>query len=168
MHHPTSATAPQTGTSTEGWRLERHAHGRLDFVDGHGRRHTNVDVLRAFPVSDPTGPAAIVAADGGELAWIESLASVSPSLRSILEQELAQREFLPRIERIEAVSDGEPAEWTVVTDRGPHRFKVAHADDFVTQPDGSAFVTDRYGLRYTIPNIAALDPRSRRLIERKG
>jgi len=56
----------------------------------------------------------------------------------------------------------------VVTDRGPHRFKVAHADDFVAQPDGSAFVTDSYGMRYAIPSIAALDPRSRRLLERKG
>ncbi len=161
-------TAAQTGTSTEGWRLERHAHGRLDFVDAHGIRHANVDVLRAFPVSAPAGPAAIVAADGGELAWIESLSAVAAPLRMILETELAQREFLPRIEQIEAVSDGEPAEWTVVTDRGPHRFKVAHADDFVTQPDGSAFVTDSHGMRYSIPSIAALDPRSRRLLDRKG
>ena len=173
MHHATpdmkpSDTALQTGASREGWRLERHAHGRLDFIDAQGRRHANVDVLRAFPVSDPAGPAAIVAADGGELAWVESLSALAAPLRTILETELAQREFLPRIERIEAVSDGEPAEWTVVTDRGPHRFKVAHADDFVTQPDGSAFVTDSYGMRYAIPSIAALDPRSRRLLERKG
>jgi hypothetical protein len=173
MHHATSDMTsndmtPQTGSSPAGWRLERHAHGRLDFVDAQGRRHANVDVLRAFPVSDPAGPAAIVAAEGGELAWVESLSGIAAPLRTILEAELAQREFLPRIEQIEAVSDGEPAEWTVVTDRGPHRFKVAHADDFVAQPDGSAFVTDSYGMRYAIPSIAALDPRSRRLLERKG
>ncbi|NBX28892.1 DUF1854 domain-containing protein [bacterium] len=158
----------QTGTSTEGWRLERHAHGRLDFIDCQGLRHANVDVLRAFPVSDPAGPAAIVAVDGGELAWIESLSAVAAPLRTILETELAQREFLPRIERVAAVSDGEPAEWTVVTDRGPHRFKVSHADDFVMQPDGGAFVTDSHGMRYAIPSIAALDPHSRRLLDRKG
>ena len=161
-------TTPMIGLSTEGWQLERQAHGRLDFVDTHGQRHANVDVLRAFPVSDPAGPAAIVAADGGELAWIESLSIVAAPLRAILEAELAQREFLPRIERIEAVSDGEPAEWTVLTDRGPHRFKVAHADDLVAQPDGGAFVTDTFGMRYAIPSIAALDLRSRRLLERKG
>jgi hypothetical protein len=164
----TSDTAPLIGASAEGWKLERHPHGRLDFVDTQGQRHANVDVLRAFPVSDPAGPAAIVAADGGELAWIESLSTVAAPLRTILETELAQREFLPRIERIEAVSDGEPAEWTVLTDRGPHRFKVAHADDFVAQPDGGAFVTDTFGMRYAIPSVAALDLRSRRLLERKG
>jgi hypothetical protein len=166
--HMNTDTTPMIGLSTEGWQLERQAHGRLDFVDTHGQRHANVDVLRAFPVSDPAGPAAIVAADGGELAWIESLSIVAAPLRAILEAELAQREFLPRIERIEAVSDGEPAEWTVLTDRGPHRFKVAHADDLVAQPDGGAFVTDTFGMRYAIPSIAALDLRSRRLLERKG
>lgn len=172
MHHTTTDrpadTQPQIGTAPAGWRLERHVHGRLDFIDASGGRHSNVDVLRAFPVSAPVGPAAIVAADGGELAWIESLAAVAAPLRTILETELAQREFLPVIERIEAVSDGEPAEWTVTTDRGPHRFKVVHADDLVTQPDGAAFVTDSHGMRYAIPSLAALDPRSRRLLERKA
>ncbi|MFM8952803.1 MAG: DUF1854 domain-containing protein, partial [Planctomycetaceae bacterium] len=56
----------------------------------------------------------------------------------------------------------------VTTVRGPHRFKVVHADDLVTQPDGAAFVTDSHGMRYAIPSLAALDPRSRRLLERKA
>jgi hypothetical protein len=123
-------------------------------------------VLRAFPVTAPHGPVAIVAADGDELAWIESLAAVAPPLRTILEKELAQREFLPVIERIEAVSDSEPAEWTVATDRGPHRFKVGHTDDVARQPNGAAFITDTFGVRYMIPNIDDLDAESRRLFEK--
>ena len=153
------------GDSPDGWRLERHRHGRLDFVDAHGIRHTNVDVLRAFPVSAPAGPAAIVTADGAELAWIGSLAAVSGPLRTILEAELAHREFLPVIERIESISDGEPAEWGVVTDRGRHRFKVAHADDVTPNADGSVFITDTVGMRYRIPNLSGLDARSRRLLD---
>ena len=51
-------------------------------------------------------------------------------------------------------------------------FKVANWDagfgDFVMQPDGGAFVTDSHGMRYAIPSIAALDPHSRRLLDRKG
>lgn len=163
-----SSTAVAIGTGPLGWRLERHPHGRLDFVDAEGRRHANVDVLRAFPVSAPAGPAAIVAVDGGELAWIESLAALAAPLREILESELAQREFLPVIERIEAIADTEPAEWSVITDRGRHRFKVSHADDVVRQTDGSAFVTDTVGLRYLIPSLAALDSHSRRLLDRLG
>jgi hypothetical protein len=166
MTHPDASSPVTTGSSPEGWALERHPHGRLVLVDARGRRHTDVDVLRAFPVTAPRGPVAIVAPDGGELAWIESLAEVDPPLRTILEAVLAEREFLPVIRRIEAVSDAEPAEWTVLTDRGPHRFKVGHADDIVRQLDGVAFITDTFGVRYLIPSVDALDGGSRRLLEK--
>lgn len=153
-------------TSLAGWRLERRAHGRLDFVAADGGRHENVDVLRAFPVSAASGPVAIVAAGGAELAWIDALGNETADLRRLLERELDQREFLPLIEGIDAVSDSEPPEWTVRTDRGPHRFKVDSADDISFQADGGAFVIDTYGVRYRIHNVDALDGRSRRLLEK--
>lgn len=151
--------------SPAGWVLERHAHGRLVFHDAAGRRHEGVDVLRAFPVSAADGPVAIVAADGGELAWIDALAAIGPPLRPLLERELAEREFLPVIERVATISDGEPAEWSVQTDRGPHRFKVSHADDVVRQADGVVFITDTDGVRYLVPSFDALDAESRRLLD---
>jgi len=166
MHEPTTAAA---GLQTPAdWRIERRSDGRLDFLDGRGGRHENVDVVRAFPVSAPAGPTAVIAADGAELAWVESLASLPETLRKTLESELAERDFVPRILRLESVSDGEPTEWSVVTDRGPRRFKVSHSDEFVTQSDGSAFVTDTHGMRYAIPSVAALDAHSRRLLEQQG
>ena len=155
-----------SGLSPEGWRIERHDHGRLDLVDAHGVRHHDVDVLRAFPVTAASGPVAIIAADGGELAWVESLVDQPGELRTLLERELAQREFLPVIEQIEAVSDTEPSEWTVVTDRGRHRFKVAHADDVARQTDGGVFITDTFGMRYRIPKESSLDAVSRRLLDK--
>ena len=164
MHHPSPRS--HGDDSPREWRLERLATGRLEFIDAQGVRHGNVDVLRAFPVSAPRGPVAIVAADGGELAWVDSLEAASGTLRAVLEQELSQREFLPMIERIEAVSDGEPAEWSVVTDRGPRRFKVAHSDDIARLPDDSAFVTDTDGIRYRITSLDSLSLRERRLFEK--
>jgi hypothetical protein len=147
------------------WSLERQPDGRLDLVAASGRRFEGVDVLRAFPLSAADGPVAIVGAGGGELAWIESPALLAPPLRAMLDEELSQREFLPVIERIESVADGEPAEWTVSTDRGRHRFKVAHPDDVARAPDGSAVITDTYGMRYRIPSVADLDGHSRRLLD---
>jgi len=148
------------------WRIERAAHGRLDFTAADGTRHVDVDVLRGFPVSAPSGPVAIVALDGTELAWIESLTDLQSPLRGLLEAELSQREFLPLILRIVSVSDGEPTEWSVVTDHGPRRFTVAHADDIAYMADGGAFVTDNVGVRYHIPQVSRLDGRSRRLLVR--
>ncbi len=148
------------------WRLKSRPHGRLDFIDAQGRVHTDVDVLRAFPISDPEGPVAIVGENDVELAWIDALAAIEPALRAALEAELSRREFLPLVERIEDVSDSEPAEWTVETDRGRRRFKVAHADDVLRLPDGGAVITDTFGVRYTIPNLSRLEARSRRFFEK--
>ena len=156
----------ERAVAAEGWTLERHADGRLVFGDAQGILHADVDVLRAFPISAPEGPVVIVASEGGELAWVESLAEAPAALRTLVERELAQREFLPVIERIEAVSDSEPAEWTVVTDRGPHRFSVGHTDDIAHLPDGGVFITDTCGVRYRIPDVSALDTASRRTFER--
>jgi len=148
------------------WRIERLPHGRVDFVSATGVRHTDVDIVRAFPFTRPDGLVAIVADDGSELAWIDSLDEVGPALAAELRAELASREFLPVITRIDAVNDAEPAEWTVVTDRGRHRFRVAHADDIARQADGGVFITDTHGMRYRIPREAALDAASRRLLDR--
>ena len=157
-HQPSSFRPTADGSPAPAqqpmWRLERATHGRLDLIDAAGQRHVDVDVLRAFPASAPAGPVASVAADGAELAWIDPLS------------ELSQREFLPVIERIESVSDGEPMEWGVVTDRGLRRFTVAHIDDIVYAPDGSVSITDSVGVRYAIPQLSRLDSRSRRLLDR--
>lgn len=165
MHTPTpdDISAPVT---TRGWRLEQADHGRIDFIAADGVRHADVDVVRAFPVTAPTGPVSIVSTDGAELAWIESLSALDQPGRGLLEQTLSQREFLPVIEKIVAVSDGEPTEWSVVTDRGPRRFTVAHVEDIAYSPDGGAFITDNVGVRYRIASVAKLDSRSRHLLDR--
>ena len=158
--------ASSSARAAAGWTLERRRDGRLDLVDANGCRHENVDVLRAFPVTAPQGPVAIVAEAGGELAWIEALSGVEPALQGLLEEELAGRELVPVIERIESVSDSEPAEWSVVTDRGHRTFRVRHADDIARHDDGGATITDTVGMRYVVPDVARLGPRGRRLFEK--
>ena len=163
---PASDSASRPVASAPGWRLVRRPHGHVDFVDGKGTVFSDVDVLRAFPVTAPQGPVAIVSADGDELAWLDSLEDVPEALQSSLVAELATREFLPLIERIEAISDDDPQVWSVVTDRGQRRFTLASIDDIDRLPDGSAFVVDATGVRYRIAAVAALDPTSLRLLEK--
>lgn len=152
-------------TPLPGWRLERRPHGRVDLVAADGTVHADVDVVRAFPLSAPLGPVAIVAADGAELVWVEALSELPEPFRGLLLEELSTREFLPRISRIDDISDTDPAEWSVVTDRGPRRFTVAGPDDVERLPDSSAQVVDTCGVRYRIASIDALDHRSRRLLD---
>jgi hypothetical protein len=154
------------GQVAAAWRLERRPDGGLDFVAADGARQHDVDVRRGFPFSAPAGGVAVLAAGGAELAWIDSLAACDPPLAALHESILAEREFMPRVERIVSVKEGRPTEWSVVTDRGPHRFSVAHPDDVSRQPDGGVVLTDTDGIRHRVPPAAALDPRSQRLLER--
>lgn len=154
------------GQVAAGWRLDRRADGGIDFVAADGRRHHDVDVRRGFPFSAPEGGVAVLAAGGAELVWIDSLSACEPALATLIEAILAEREFMPRVERITSITEGRPTEWHVATDRGPHRFSVAHPDDVSRQPDGGVILTDTDGIRYRVPPAAALDPRSQRLLER--
>jgi hypothetical protein len=154
---------PETTTS---WRLDRRPDGRLDLVDAAGSVHADVDVLRAFPLSDPEGAVAIVGADGAELAWIEQRSSLPAAERRLVEAELAVRDFLPVIESVESVTEGEPTHWQVKTDRGMRQFTTANADAIDRRRDGSIVITDTHGIRFLIRDRSGIDARSRRLIDK--
>lgn len=160
-----AAAGPEAVHAAAGWTLERRPDGGLDFIAADGVRHPDADIRRAFPLSAPEAGLAVVSEKGVELAWVESLATAEPAVRLFLAAELARREFVPVIERIESISEARPAEWSVITDRGPHRFGVAHPDDVARRPEGT-FVTDTDGIRYRLVPEAALDDRSRRILER--
>src|SRR3546814_4581937 len=98
--------------------LERDAFGQLRLLtdDQPGRAVTPV---RSFPISAPGEGIALVDSEGAELAWIESLDDLPDDLRSLLQQELASREFMPRIQRIRQVSSfATPRTWQVTTHSG--------------------------------------------------
>lgn len=156
-----AAETGSTDTVRVAWRLERSPEGTLDFVDSAGLAHPDVDIVKAFPVSDPQGPIAILSADGRELAWIESLSSLPAEPQRVVAEELANREFRPVIESIVSIVVGEPAHWTVLTDRGPCRFSTSQSDAIERRTDGKTIVTDTHGTRYVIPDISKLDRQSR-------
>ncbi len=149
-----------------GWNLERRPDGSIDFVAADGTRHADIEIRRGFPFSAPREGLAILSASARELVWIASLELLEPSLAAILEDVLSDRELTPVIEQLVSISEGRPAEWNVVTDRGPYRFTVSHPDDVSRQPDGGYVLTDTDGIRHRIPPSAARDIRNRRLLDR--
>jgi hypothetical protein len=85
-----------------------------------------------------------------------------------IEEELARREFVPIVVRIEEVSANiDPARWRVVTDRGPTTFLIEDEDNDVRRlgPNGMLLV-DTHGIRYLIPDVRKLDSASRRILDR--
>jgi hypothetical protein len=147
--------------------LHRDGRGRLVYTDADGRQHVGVEPVRAFPISAPRQGVALCDATGRELLWIERLDDLPPGPRATLEEELAQREFVPVLLRVVRISaPAEPSEWEVETDRGPTRFVLNSEDDVHSLDGHRALVKDAQGLRYLIPDLRRLDANSRRLLER--
>jgi hypothetical protein len=147
--------------------LTHDAWGQLVLIDADGRQHTGVELIRAFPLSDPRHGIAICDARGRELVWLDDLNALSLSLARQIEEELAKREFVPIIRRILKVSAPvEPSEWEVETDRGRTSFVLNSEDDVHELDERRALITDAHGIRYLIADIGQLDATSRRLLER--
>lgn len=150
-----------------GWTLARDAWGRLMFTDALGMRSMGVEPVRAFPLAAPGRWISLVDGDGHELALIEDPGGLPGPTRELIEEELASREFVPRIARIEGVrEDGGNRDWHVETDRGAARFRIESDDQIRRLGRARLILSDVHGLRYVIEDTASLDARSRALIER--
>ena len=150
-----------------GFKLHLDEWGRLVLTDADGFQHSGVEAVRGFPVSDPRHGIALVDATGRERLWIESLDDVPEAERGLLEHELPRREFLPVLRRVLRVSGvAEPTVWHAETDRGPVQFTLNSEDDVRRLNGGQAMIVDSHGIRYLIPDVAALDATTRRVLER--
>lgn len=147
--------------------LHRNAFGRLVLTDADGIEHVGVVPVRAFPIAAPGEGLSLVSAQGRELAWIERLAELPAALRALLDEELAGREFVPQILRLQAVSSfSTPSRWTVDTDRGPAQFVLKGEEDIRRIGRTRLLIADDHGLQFLVPDFAALDRHSKRLLER--
>jgi hypothetical protein len=149
------------------FKLERHASGRLLLTDSQGQQHLGVVPVRAFPIAAPAEGVSLVGSEGHELAWLERLADLPPELRSLLEEELALRDFTPEITRIHSVSSfGTPSTWAVETDRGATTFVLKGEEDIRRLSRQSLLIAAGHGVHFSVKDMGALDRASRRLLER--
>ena len=149
------------------FRLERDAHGALVLIERDGTRHEGVQPVRAFPLTGPDGGLSLVGPDGRERAWVERLDELAPAARALVDEELAQRDFTPVIERIRSVSTfATPSTWEVDTDRGPTRLVLEAEEAIRRLADSALLITDGQGLVYRVRDRFGLDRASRKLLER--
>ena len=123
--------------------------------------------VRAFPIGAPDEGLSLVSGDGRELAWIERLDALDAPRRTLIEQDLASREFVPEIRAIRAVSSfATPSTWTIETDRGPTTLVLKGEEDIRRLARSSLLIADRSGIQFLVRDIAALDRPSRKLLDR--
>ena len=147
--------------------LERDSRKRLVLTTDDGEVYGGVEPVRAFPLSDPGKHISICDSDGREVVHIESLSDLPDDVRMILEEELAQREFVPVIERIiNTPAMTEPSVWKVESNRGLTTFEVESEDSVHRREGFQVSIVDTRGIRYLIPDTRTLDTHSRRVLER--
>jgi hypothetical protein len=96
-----------------------------------------------------------------------AVSALPEKFRSLLEAELAVREFTPQISALVSVSSfSTPSTWTVNTDRGHTTFVLKSEDDIRRLSDGRLLIHSAQGLNFAIADRARLDKASRLLLER--
>lgn len=150
------------------FQLTRNTFGKLIYtVDGDAEVHEGVVPVRSFPIAAPDVGIAIVSTDGRELAWIEKLSDLPEATRTLLEEELASREFLPEIKQIKHVSVfASPSTWTVATSRGDATLVLKGEEDIRRIGESALIIADTHGIQFLIRDMNKLDKTSRKLLDR--
>jgi hypothetical protein len=147
--------------------LQRDAFGRWALLMPDGTRHGPVTALRAYPVSAPHEGVALMDAEGHEIYWIDALAQLAEPLRALVLQAINEREFLPEILQLTAVSSfATPSTWSVQTDRGETQFLLKGEEDIRRLTGTVLLINDANGVQFMIRDLAAMDKHSRKLLDR--
>ena len=154
-------------SSTVNYTLEAEASGMLVFINAEGKRFEKARPLRLFPFTDPNAWISIVTADQKELALVEHLEDLPPAQQKTLRDALAGREFVPVIHSIDKVARAATGyTWFVTTDRGKTSFQIESEESIQQHGDARLVVMDQRNTRYLIPDVNALDKKSRQRLER--
>jgi hypothetical protein len=146
--------------------LTRNQWGRISITDNVGKQHHDVAFVPLFPITHPGNWISVITADGIEVATIITPQEIKNDSRSILEQELTLRDFVPRIRRVLSVSGtSEPCEWHVDTNHGQTKFVLKAEEDIRRLSPFEVMVIDANGGRYRVDDTRLLDARSRRFVE---
>lgn len=147
--------------------LSHNAFGRLVFTGMNGEVREGIVPVRAFPITAPDRGISLVDPEGHELAWIEALSDLPDETRKHVEADLANREFMPEIKRIEAVSSfATPSTWQVETDRGSTSF-ILKGEEYIRRLTATALlITDSQSINFLIRDRSALDHHSRKILDR--
>lgn len=161
------ATRGAASGGAAGFSLHRDAFGRLVLTTAAGHAHTGVVPVRAFPIAAPDECIALVGADGHELAWVERLAQAPAPVAELIAQELAQRDFMPEIQRIRGVSSfATPSSWDVQTDRGDATLVLRGEEHIRRLGPWGLLIADQHGVQFRVRDLRALDRASRALLDR--
>ncbi len=149
------------------FQLQRDPYGRLVLTGQDGQRHEGVTPVRAFPIAAPDEGISLVNFEGHEVGWADKLSDLPADVRSLIEEELASREFVPEIERILEVSGFAcPSTWQLQTNRGRTQLVLKAEEDIRRLSQTRLLIADLNGIQFLVRDLTQLDRHSRKLLDR--
>ena len=83
-----------------------------------------------------------------------------------MEEELANREFVPEIRALKAISGFTiPSTWKVDTDRGPFTLVLESEDDIHRISRTMLLISDSNGIHFLVRDLSNLDRNSRKFLD---
>ena len=143
--------------------------GRVCLDRGDGEEAAPVRAKWALPISGGAdGPVSLLGEDKKELLFLHDPSVLDAESRQMLEFALSESYLLPVIVRVlDAVPHFGNRYWKVETDRGLTDFVLRDPNRNVTNlTDDHMIIRDTMGNRFEIRSLAALDQRSRTLVDR--
>ncbi len=150
--------------------------GKLTLTRRHGRTYVRVDgeqketpvrVAWARPLTGWGRELVLVDEKKREVAMLEGLEELDVGSREVVARDLCERYLVTTVHRVMGTKTHFGIRyWDVETDRGRRRFAVKDPTRSVLYlTDDRMLVRDTLGNSYTIESFAALDKRSRQLVE---
>ncbi len=148
-------------------RIERNDRGELTaYLDGDDKPVEKVKVARCFPWSLRDQYISVRTHDDKEIALLRTLDAVEPATREVIERELREKVFVPKISRITKYQDEfDVISITAETDRGEVNFQLRSREDVRALSPTRAIFRDVDGNLYEVPDFLSLDRASRLYIE---
>ena len=147
--------------------LSRDTFGKLVMTAEDGQVFDGVAPVRAFPIQSPDEGISLVLGNGKEVAWIERLDTLPEPARSLLQEELEGREFMPEIAHVKSVSSfATPCTWHVDTDRGETQFVLKGEEDIRRIGTASLLIADNHGIHFLIRDMFNIDKTTRKILDR--
>ena len=148
-------------------KLERKPNGELvAYLSDRDEPVEQVRVARCFPWSCRDGYVSISDSQGRELVLLVDLEGLEPATRELIEQELREKFFVPKILRIlDYKAEFDVVSISAETDRGQVTFQIRDRDDVRLLSPTRALFRDVDGNIYEIEDFTALDRASQRRLE---
>ncbi len=131
-----------------------------------GEKFTEVELRRMFPITGLNKYIALMDSQGEEIAIIRNIDDLMPESKAVVENCLLEYYMIPRITRFIKMSEKFKIwMWTAETDKGICTFEIRnHLTAIKPLYDGRVLIKDANDNRYEIPDVNALDNRSKKMI----